>query len=102
VACLAVARGYRARQRWERDGTLAKLLQAGAPIIARLKNEYWGAIRDASDVSSPNWKPSSAFFGKGLIPRLPGTSRRGRNLAQQQPDDGDDPLTLLTKLHDWK
>jgi transposase len=89
------------RQRWERDGTLARLLQTGAPVIARMKRDYWGAIRDASNVSSPNWKPSSAFFGKGLIPRLPGTSR-GQNLARHQPKDDDDPLTLLAKFHNWK
>ena len=89
-------------QRWERDGTLARLLQAGAPVIARMKRDYWGAIRDASDVSSPSWKPSSAFFGKGLIPRLPGVPQRRRNLARRQPEDDDEPLTLLAKLHDWK
>ncbi|WP_426609323.1 transposase [Bradyrhizobium sp. McL0616] len=92
------------RQRWERDGTLARLLQAGAPVIARMKHDYWGAIHDASDVSSPAWKPSSAFFGEDLIPRLPGVSPRGQYLTRQkQRDDGEnDPLAILARLHGWK
>ena len=36
------------RQRWEADGTLARLMKAGAPVIERMRAGYWGLIRDAS------------------------------------------------------
>ena len=33
------------RSRWTADGTLPRLMQAGAPVIARMRNAYWGLIR---------------------------------------------------------
>ena len=36
------------RQRWEADGTLARLMEAGVPVIERMRVGYWGLIRDAS------------------------------------------------------
>ena len=66
------------RQRWQADGTLAKLMQAGAPVIARMRNVYWGRIRAASDVDSPDWRTSREFFGRGVIPRAPHVQPKGR------------------------
>ena len=66
------------RQRWEADGTLATLMKIGAPVIARMRNAYWGELRAASDIDSPDWNHSSEFFGKGVIPRLPRSEPRGR------------------------
>jgi hypothetical protein len=48
-------------------------MEAGAPVIARLRAGYWGLIHDAS----LDWKNSSEFFGKGVIPRAPHTEPRG-------------------------
>ena len=66
------------RSRWTADGTLPRLMQAGAPVIARMRNAYWGLIRDASDTTSPDWRTSSEFFGRGVIPRLPRLAPKGR------------------------
>ena len=66
------------KQRWTADGTLPRLMQAGEPVIARMRNEYWGLIRDASDTTSPDWRTSSEFFGRGVIPRLPRLAPKGR------------------------
>jgi hypothetical protein len=79
-------------------------MQTGAPVIARMRRQYWDAIRAASDTSSPNWRTSEEFFGKGLIPRLPGVSPREKTLTrQQQRDDSEnEPLTILARLHGWK
>jgi putative transposase len=66
------------RKTWERDGTLDRLMAAGAPAIARMKRTYWGLIRGASDIDSPDWRSSSEFFGRGAIPRLPRSEARGR------------------------
>ena len=75
-AAYGKARSLRTRrQRWEADGTLARLMEAGAPVIARLRAGYWGLIHDAS----LDWKNSSrSFLGKGVIPRAPHTEPRGR------------------------
>jgi transposase len=66
------------RQRWEADGTMARLMKIGAPVIARMRNAYWGELRAASDIDSPDWKHSREFFGRGVIPRLPRSEPRGR------------------------
>jgi transposase len=66
------------RQRWEADGTLSKLMEAGAPVIARMRADYYGMARDASI------KHSSEFFGRGLIPKLPHTERRGRHADRRR------------------
>ena len=33
------------KQRWTADGTMARLMEAGAPVIERMRNEYWGRVR---------------------------------------------------------
>lgn len=69
------ARSLRARrQRWTVDGTMARLMEAGAPVIERMRRTYWGLIRDAS----LDWQNSSEFFGKGVIPRQPHLQPKGR------------------------
>jgi hypothetical protein len=47
-------------------------MEAGAPMIAHMRADYYGMARDASI------KHSSDFFGRGPIPKLPHTERRGR------------------------
>ena len=47
------------RQRWQADGTLTRLMEAGAPVIERMRHGYLGLIRDASF----DRKNSSEFFG---------------------------------------
>ena len=77
-------RSLRTRQvRWQRDGTLAKLMQAGAPVIARMREVYWGMLR-AADTDSPDWRTSSEFFGRGVIPKLPHAMPRGRYAGRQR------------------
>jgi hypothetical protein len=72
------------RQRWSRDGTLERLMQAGKPVIARMYRFYWGMIGAASDMDSPDWKTSSEFFGHGVIPKLPHAQPRGRYAARRR------------------
>jgi hypothetical protein len=62
------------KQRWQADGTLAKLMKAGEPVIQRMHNYYWGLIRDAT----LDWKNSQEFFGHGPIPRQPHLQPKGR------------------------
>ena len=53
-------RSLRTRKlRWERDGTLRRLMQAGEPVIQRMHGIYWGLIRDASI----NWDNSREILG---------------------------------------
>jgi transposase len=72
------------RQRWTADGTLPKLLEAGVPIVERMRDAYWGQVCAASDVDSPNWRTSSEFFGKGVIPRAPHLQPKGRYAADRR------------------
>ena len=79
LECLPAAygnpRSLRTRkQRWAADGTLAKLMKAGEPVIERMKDQYWGRLRAAPI----DWNNSSEFFGKGVIPRQPHLAPRGR------------------------
>jgi hypothetical protein len=53
-------------------------MQAGAPVIARMRNTYWGRLRAASDTDSPDWKPQASFFGKGVISPLLHMQPKGR------------------------
>jgi hypothetical protein len=62
------------RQRWQRDGTLPRVMQADKPAIERRHLTYWGLIRDAT----LDWKNSQEFFGKGVIPRQPHLQPKGR------------------------
>ena len=62
------------RQRWQADGTMAKLMKAGEPVIARMRNGYLYLVRDASLDGSTS---SREFFGHGVIPRQPHMQPRG-------------------------
>jgi transposase len=62
------------RLRWQQEGCWDQILTAARPAIARMHRDYWGLIRDAS----LDWKNSTQFFGRGVIPRLPHTEPRGR------------------------
>jgi len=72
------------RQRWERDGVLGKLMEAGGPVIARMKAGYLNLIRDAS-IDRQN---SSDFFGRDGIPRLPHMELRGQCAARRRVPAG--------------
>jgi len=52
---------------------LGKLMEAGGPVIARMKAGYLNLIRDAS-IDRQN---SNDVFGRGVIPRLPHMEPRG-------------------------
>ena len=72
------------RQRRERDGVLGKLMEAGAPVIARMKAGYLNLIRGASI----DWKNSIDFFDRSVIPQLPHTEPRGRYAARRRVPAG--------------
>ena len=73
------------RQRWERGGILAKLMQAGAPVIARMHDEYIQRLRAHSE-DPRNW--GSPIFGTGVIPKLPRAQPRGRYAGRQRVPTG--------------
>jgi transposase len=74
-------RSLRTRKlRWERDGTLARLMQAGAPAIKRMHGIYWGLIRDAS----LDWQNSREFWGRGIMPKQPHLQPKGRYAADRR------------------
>ena len=73
------------RQRWEADGLLARLMEAGQLVIARMHDGYWGLIHDASLDASRDWKNSREFFGRGVIPKLPHAQPRGRYADRRRP-----------------
>ena len=62
------------RQRWQADGTLTRLMEAGAPVVERMRRGYLGLIRNVSF----DWKGSSEFFGRGVTPRQPHPGPHGR------------------------
>jgi transposase len=72
------------RQRWERDGALGKLMEAGGPVIARMKAGYLNLIRDASI----DRQTSSDFFGRDGIPQLPHMEPRGQYAARRRVPAG--------------
>jgi hypothetical protein len=63
---------------------LGKLMEAGGPVIARMKAGYLNLIRDAS-IDRQN---SSDFFGRGVIPQLPHTEPRGRYASRRRVPAG--------------
>jgi hypothetical protein len=69
------------RRRWQADGTLARPMEAGAPVIERMRAGYWGLIRDAS----LDWRNSYEFIGKGIVPRQPYLGPRGRYADRRRP-----------------
>ena len=68
------------RQRWERDGVLGKLMEAGAPVIERMRAGYLNLIRGASI----DWKNSIDFFDRSVIAQLPHTEPRGQYAARRR------------------
>ena len=66
------------RQRWAADGTLPRLMEAGAPVIRRIRNAYFTRLRAASDSDSPGWKTSSEFFRRRRDPAATAHELRGR------------------------
>jgi hypothetical protein len=91
VLCRVLPTGYpnphslRTRQRtWERDGTLARLLEVGQPAIERMRDDYFRLVRAASDFGSADWKSSSEFFDRGAIPRLTHAEPKGRYAWRQR------------------
>ena len=74
------------RRRWTADGTLAKLMQASAPIVARMRAAYYGAIRDATlEASANDYRNSREFWGRGMMPKAPAHMRpRGRYAADRR------------------
>ena len=72
------------KQRWQQAGVWNPIMTAAAPAIERMRANYYGMICAASDVGSPNWKHSSEFFGKGIIPRRPHLGPRGRYAADRR------------------
>ena len=68
-------------RRWQADGTLARPMEAGAPVIERMRAGYWGLIRDAS----LDWRNSYEFIGKGIVPRQPYLGPRGRYADRRRP-----------------
>ena len=63
------------RERWQADGTMAKRIKAGAPVIARMRDGYIYLVRDASLDGSTS---SREFFVHGVSPRQPHMEPRGR------------------------
>jgi transposase len=67
------------KQRWERDGTLAKLMEAGEPAIARMHRNFWGYIRQHTIAASADgYRNSREFWGRGVMPKQPHLQPKGR------------------------
>ena len=62
------------RQRWKADDTLTRLMEAGTPVVERMRRGYLGLIRNVSF----DWKGSSEFFSRGVPPRQPHLGPHGR------------------------
>jgi hypothetical protein len=60
---------------------LSQRVTAGDPAHAQ---PYWGLIRDAS----LDWKNSTLFFGRGVIPPLPAREPRGRYADRRREPAG--------------
>lgn len=88
------------RQRWQADGTLARLMEAGAPVIERMRNTYLGWVRDAT----LDWQNSTEFFGRVVISRQPHMQpkiRRPAALNRRQPAAARRDLALTWALSDF-
>ncbi len=73
------------KQRWAADGTLHRLMEAGEPIVARMRADYWGLIRGATlDASANNYQNSREFWGKGIMPKQPHLQPKGRYAGRQR------------------
>jgi Putative transposase of IS4/5 family (DUF4096) len=68
------------RRRWTADGTLARLMEAGKPVIRRMHDRYWDLLRAAP----VDWNNSREFFGRGAVPRLSHAEPRGRYADRQR------------------
>ena len=65
-------------QRWQQDGTIARLAPSLAPVVERMERDYRDRILRASLAGSPQHKSAVEFFGYGAIPKLPRLRPRGR------------------------
>ena len=72
------------RQRWTADGTLAKLMKAGEPVVQRMRRLYWGTIREHTLDCSLDWKNSREFWGRGIVPKQPHLQPKGRYAADRR------------------
>ena len=73
------------KQRWEASGTLAKLMEAGAPAIERMHGIYWGLIRERTIAARANgYQNSSEFWGRGVMPKQPHLQPKGRYAADRR------------------
>jgi len=68
------------RQRWEANGTMARLMEAGQPVVQRMRRAYLDLVRDAT----LDGQHSHEFFGRGVIPRLPHLQPKGRYAARRR------------------
>ena len=69
------------RQRWERGTRVpGKLMEAGAPVIERMRAGDSSLIRGASI----DWKNSIDFFDRSVIPQLPHPEPRGQFAARRR------------------
>ena len=73
------------RQRWEADGTLARLMEVGKPVIERMKIGYLNLI---CAPRSPVDKARARFSGHGAIPKLPHAQPKGRYATRQRAPAG--------------
>jgi transposase len=73
------------RQRWTADGTLARLMEAGQPVIARMHRNFWGRIREHTIAASADgYRNSREFWGRGVMPKQPHLQPKGRYAADRR------------------
>ena len=54
------------RQRWTADGTLPRLMQAGAPVIERMRRGYWGLVATPAIRTALTGKVRPNFSARAL------------------------------------
>jgi len=67
-----------------RARTIGAMSALFTPAIRGMRRAYWGLIRDAS----LDWKNSTLFFGRGVIPPLPAREPRGRYADRRREPAG--------------
>ena len=73
------------KQRWEASGTLPRLMEAGEPAITRMRDVYWGRIRDHTIAASADgYRNSREFWGRGVMPKQPHLQPKGRYAADRR------------------
>jgi transposase len=66
------------RLRWQQAGVWNPIMTAAAPAVARMRNVYWGAIREHTLDASLDWRNSREFWGRGIMPKQPHLQPKGR------------------------